>query len=192
MRNLDAPRRSPQFPRYPANEKTAGNKSRRAKKRLVFSTVLFVSVLLGTCLFLSRAVLSNVISSKPDAGIGSNVEASIKEAEAKTRTSGNQISVTGVGRVIEDTAQGKLLGRRAAITDARRKLLIQRQQLIGDPRFQTNHGTTNVSGFLTGTQRIKSEGVRNGIYFIEIEMRLSELLHSKFDEDKFAGELDDL
>jgi len=192
MRNLDAPKRLPQFPRYTANERTARNNLSRAKKRRIFSTAIFVSVLLGTCLFLSRAVLSDVIGLKPDTGLAFNAEARIKEAEAKTRTAGNKISVTGVGRVMDDTAQGKLLGRRAAITDARRKLLIQRQQLLGDPRFQTNHGTTNVSGFLTGTQKINSEGVRNGIYFIEIEMRLSELLHSKFDEDRFAGELEDL
>jgi len=192
MRNLDAPKHLSQFPRYQANERTTRNKSRRAKKRLIFSTALFVSVLLGTCLFLSSTVLSKVIGSKLDNGLASNAESRIKEAEAKTRTVGNKISVTGVGRVMEDTAQGRLLGRRAAITDGRRKLLIQRQQLLGDPSFQSSYGTTNVSGFLTGTQRIKSEGVRNGIYFIEIEMRLSELLDSKFDEDKFAGELDEL
>ena len=93
---------------------------------------------------------------------------------------------------MEDTAQGKLLSRRAAITDARRQLLVQRQKLLGDPRFQSNRGTTNVSGFLTGTQRIGSEGVKNGVYFVEMEMRLDELLHSQFDEDRFVDEFDDL
>ena len=191
MRNLGAPKRLPQSHGYPAYG-SSGNKSRRAKKRSLFSTALFVSVLLGTCLFLSSTVLSKVIGSKPDAGLASNAVGHIKEAEAKTRTVGNIIRATGVGRIMEDSAQGRLLGRRAAITDARRKLLIQRQQLAGDPGLKMTHGTTNVSGFLFGTQRITSEGVRNGIYFVEIEMRLSELLHSEFDEDKFAEELDDL
>ena len=200
MRNVDAPKHPPRFHRNPINERTTGKKSRRAKKRLIFSTVLFVSVLLGTCLFLGSVVLPNVTdSTPPNADRASeptffkrNSETRIREAEAETRTYGNRISVTGVGRVMDDTAQSKLLGRRAAITDARRKLLIQRQKLIGNPSLQESRGTTSVSGFLSGAQRITNEGVRGDIYFVEVEMSLGGLLHSDFDEDRFASELDDL
>ena len=186
MRYVGAPKR---LPRYPLNERSTKTKPRRAKKRQFFSFVLFAVVLVGTCLFLSRVVLSSVIEPK---FLQSDAEARIREAETKTGINGNIISVTGVWRVMEASAQGRLLARRAAITDARRKLLIQRQALLGDPRFQTNRGTANVSGFLAGTHIIKNEGVMNGVYFVELEMHIDELLHSGFNEERFASALDDL
>lgn len=192
MRNFDAPRYPLQ--RYQGNDKNSRKKLRGAKRRQVFSTVLFGAVLLGTCLFLSRAVLSNVSESSPSVPeiMQSSARTRMTATEAKIDTYGNRISVTGVGRVADDTAQGRLLGRRAAITDARRKLLIQRQRLIGDPRFQTNRGATGVSGFLTGTQTVKGERVRNGVYSVEMEMRIDELTHYRFDEGRFLDAPNDI
>ena len=192
MRNVDAPKRLPKFSGYPIRERTARKKPRRAKKRLL-PTVIFASVFVGTCFFLYSFALPNVASSTPFNGGGvTDAGTRLNEVEAKVATSENKISATGIGRIGENTAQGKLLGRRAALTDARRKLLAQRQKLLGDPRFQSFHSTTTLSGFLTGTQRITNEGTKGGIYFVEVEMHLDDLLHSKFDEDRFAGELDDL
>jgi len=192
VRNVDVPKRLQKFSGYPVHERTVRKKPRRAKKRLL-PAVIFASVFVGTCFFLYSFALPNVAgSTSPGVGGDSNAKVRMVEAEAKIETYDNKISATGVGRVEDDTAQGKLLGRRAALTDARRKLLAQRQKFLGDPRFQSSHGTTTLSGFLTGTQKIKSEGVRGGIYFVEVEMNLNDLLHSKFDENRFAGELDDL
>ena len=48
----------------------------------------------------------------------------------------NRAFVRGVGRVVQNTAQGRLLARRAALTDARRGLLSLRQRILADPELR--------------------------------------------------------
>ena len=48
----------------------------------------------------------------------------------------NRAFVRGVGRVVQNTAQGRLLARRAALTDARRGLLLLRGHILEDPALR--------------------------------------------------------
>ena len=76
----------------------------------------------------------------------------------------------GVGRIPEDTAQGRLLARRAALTDARRNLLLLRQKLVDgkfDPRY--------VSGRIAEVS-IHSERVEGDLYFLKVDVPLDRLM----------------
>ena len=81
----------------------------------------------------------------------------------------NIATAAGVGRITEDTPQGRLLGRRAALTDARRNLLVLRQELL---RQGQRH---SVSGRIAGV-RIHSERVVNDLYFLQVDIPLDELM----------------
>ena len=53
----------------------------------------------------------------------------------------NRAFVRGVGRVVQNTAQGRLLARRAALTDARRGLLSLRQRILADSELRVCQDT---------------------------------------------------
>lgn len=76
----------------------------------------------------------------------------------------------GVGRIPEDTAQGRLLGRRAALTDARRNLLLLRQKLL-DGTFDGR----SVSGKIAEV-RIHSEKTDGALYYLKVDVPLSRLM----------------
>ena len=80
----------------------------------------------------------------------------------------NIATAAGVGRITEDTPQGRLLGRRAALTDARRNLLILRRELLQGQGH-------SVSGRIAGV-RIHSERVENNLYFLQVDIPLDELM----------------
>ena len=85
-------------------------------------------------------------------------------------------TATGVGRIIEDTPQGRLLGRRGALTDARRNLLILRQKLLeGNRPAGKDRKRTRVSGTIAGVT-IHSERVENNLYFLQVDIPLHKLL----------------
>ena len=86
----------------------------------------------------------------------------------------NIATAAGAGRIREDTAQGRLLGRRAALTDARRNLLILRQKLLREHGAGVD-GRHSVSGKIAGV-RIHSERVVNDIYFLQVDVPLDELM----------------
>lgn len=97
----------------------------------------------------------------------------------------NRAFVRGVGRVVQDTAQGRLLARRAALTDARRGLLSLRQRILADPELRGR------ALWLAGPVppvRILTERIEGGLYFIEVETALSRLL-GKRGEAYVAGEM---
>ncbi|MDR1622518.1 MAG: hypothetical protein LBS00_09105 [Synergistaceae bacterium] len=95
----------------------------------------------------------------------------------------NRVSTSGVGRIVDDTSQGRLLAKRAALVDARRKLLELRHKLLGEPILQ--FGSRSVSGHVIAPQ-IRSERVRENLYFIDIDVELEELLKTDLDEEIFA------
>ena len=97
----------------------------------------------------------------------------------------NRAFVRGVGRVGQNTAQGRLLARRAALTDARRGLLLLRQRILADPDLRGR------ALWLAGPVppvRVLSERIEGGLYFIEVETALSRLL-AKRGEVYVAGEM---
>ena len=97
----------------------------------------------------------------------------------------NRAFVRGVGRVVQSTAQGRLLARRAALTDARRGLLSLRQRILADPELRGR------ALWLAGPVppvRILTERIEGGLYFIEVETALSRLL-GKRGEAYVAGEM---
>ena len=97
----------------------------------------------------------------------------------------NRAFVRGVGRVVQDTAQGRLLARRGALTDARRGLLSLRQRILADPELRGR------ALWLAGPVppvRVLSERIEGGLYFIEVETALSRLL-GKRGEAYVVGEM---
>lgn len=97
----------------------------------------------------------------------------------------NRAFVRGVGRVVQNTAQGRLLARRAALTDARRGLLSLRQRILADPELRGR------ALWLAGPVppvRILTERIEGGLYFIEVETALYRLL-GKRGEAYVAGEM---
>ena len=109
----------------------------------------------------------------------------IKEL-SKTQNSGrvlweqNIATATGVGRIMEDTPRGRLLGRRGALTDAKRNLLILRQKLLKKNELN-EEGTNwyNVSGKLAGVV-IHSKRVENNLYFLQVDIPLDKLMEWQF------------
>ena len=90
----------------------------------------------------------------------------------------NIATAAGVGRILEDTAQGRLLGRRGALTDARRNLLILRQKLLNDNNF--NSKRNSVSGRIAGVV-IHSEKIKNNLYFLQVDIPLDKLMEGEID-----------
>ncbi len=98
--------------------------------------------------------------------------AGLPDTESSARVLyGSEIATAeGVGRIPEDTAQGRLLGRRAALTDARRNLLILRKRLV-EGKFDPG----SVSGTIAEVS-IHSEKMEGGLYFLEVDVPLKRLL----------------
>jgi len=90
----------------------------------------------------------------------------------------NIATAAGVGRIPDDTAQGRLLGRRAALTDARRNLLILRQKLLNDTNF--NSKRYKISGNIAGVV-IHSEKIKNSLYFLQVDIPLDKLMEGEID-----------
>jgi hypothetical protein len=131
-------------------------------------------------LLISLSTDSVVAVSEIKTGEQKNNLASVKPNN--TQSSGRVIweqniaTASGVGRITENTAQGKLLGRRGALTDARRNLLILREKLLNDPKFsEKDIKKNNVSGRIAGTV-IHSEKIRNNLYFLQVDIPLNKLL----------------
>lgn len=103
-------------------------------------------------------------------------DVSVKGMVLDTQSSGYVLHEQGVataegtGRIPEDTAQGRLLGRRAALTDARRNLLILRQKLL-----RGKFDARSVSGKIAEV-RIHSEKMDGGLYFLKVDVPLNRLM----------------
>lgn len=97
----------------------------------------------------------------------------------------NRAFVRGVGRIVQDTAQGRLLARRAALTDARRGLLLLRRRILADSALRQR--ALWLAGRVPPVQ-ILSERIEGGLYFIEVEAGLSRLL-GRYGESHLAGEM---
>lgn len=98
----------------------------------------------------------------------------VPEARTDVRWEANRVTATGRGRLVGSGAQGRLLARRAAVTDARRNLLLLRERLLTVDPTATRRGST-VSGRVRATA-IRSERTEGAFYLLELEMPLDELL----------------
>ena len=125
-------------------------------------------------------VLALCLAGRAAAQLAEPVQASTEDLLQMTEESlyadweENRAFVRGVGRVVQDTAQGRLLARRAALTDARRGLLLLRGHILEDPALRER--TLWLSGPVPPV-RILSERIEDGLYFIEVETALSRLLN---------------
>lgn len=81
-------------------------------------------------------------------------------------------SVRGAGKIQNNDSQSLLSARRAAINDARRGLLILKRGLVEGEPMRPHSVSGNVPPFT-----ILSEYVKDGLYFVDIEVSLSELLY---------------
>lgn len=89
--------------------------------------------------------------------------------------------VCGVGKIVHDGSIGEVLARRAAVADAQRGFLILRRGIKEGKPFRPDSVSGRVPPF-----RIVSEYIRDGVYFVEAETRLSELMKSREFHSAFA------
>jgi hypothetical protein len=131
--------------------------------------IFFVTLFMGFYVLLTPALSG-----------GEQAEPDVKNLRAMTRDSGvaypkeNLAVASGVGWIKEDTAQGRLLARRAALLDARRNLLALRRKLLDKSRY-----SKGVSGHVAAHQ-IRGERIDGDLYFVEVETFLDELLKPNF------------
>ena len=154
--------------------------SMAARKRRFWILVLAVALVTGTGTLLYGHVM-------PNTGKTPNTEAELARRLEKLGMpkgsvgidiTSNRAWASGVGRMADNTAQEKLLARRAALVDARRNLIALRQELQ-----KTNFKPGYVTGRITGkTQTINAERIEGSLYFLEVEMSLDELMRTDFDE----------
>ena len=139
------------------------------------------------------AVLALCLAGRATAQLAEPVQASTEDLLQMTEESlyadweENRAFVRGVGRVVQDTAQGRLLARRAALTDARRGLLLLRGHILEDPALRELRQRILADPELRGRAlwlagpvppvRVLSERIEDGLYFIEVETALSRLLN---------------
>lgn len=92
---------------------------------------------------------------------------------------------TGTGRIIHGKSNALTLARRAALSDARRGLLILKGELK-ESRPRTSH---DVSGYVPPV-KILDEYESGDIYVVRVEAVLSELMHDNKREEIFTEEAD--
>ena len=93
---------------------------------------------------------------------------------------------SGVGKITQDGSVGVYLARRSAIADARRGLLILKRALEENKPPRTD----SVSGHVPGL-RVRSEKIMEGLYIVDAEVSLSELLGRRIDDDPKEYDVDD-
>jgi len=77
------------------------------------------------------------------------------------------VTAAGVGKITENTQFGRMMARRAALTDARRNMLTEARKIKGGVGG-------NVSGYV-GSHSIISERIDGNLYKVEIEALLENL-----------------
>ena len=132
--------------------------------------MFFVMLFTGLCIFLSLA-FSGGEQTRPD----TNDLKTMTVDSGKAYQKGNFAVASGVGRIREDTAQERLLARRAALLDARRNLLVLRRKLLEDSRS----APVSLSGHVAA-HKVSAERVEGNLYFLEVEVPLDELLKADF------------
>jgi hypothetical protein len=133
--------------------------------------VVFVLVCAGVFLY-PRVLPALLGRSSEDIRTVVRELAAKREYAGKIHVSGSGILAVGIGRIEPDTAQGRLLARRAALADARRNLLALREDFNGR---SASSRSRSISGSI-GRHGISSEGVDGNLYKLELEMSFEEWL----------------
>jgi len=84
----------------------------------------------------------------------------------------------GVARIKEQTEEGYWLARRGALADARRGLLLLKKRIENESNYTSLDDKNEV--ILSGKVppiKLLSETVQDGLYFVEVEARLNDLLN---------------
>lgn len=84
----------------------------------------------------------------------------------------------GVARITEESAKGYWLARRGALADARRALLLLKERIANESDYNSLDYENEV--ILSGKVppiKLLSETVQDGLYFVEVEARLNDLLN---------------
>ena len=123
----------------------------------------FVALFIGLYVFLTPALS------------GGEPIGSVNSLRTMTQYSGkaypyrNLAVASGVGVIRENSAQGRLLARRAALLDARRNLLALRRELLNgfSPRDLSGH---------VAAHKVVGERVEGNLYFLDVEVPLDALL----------------
>lgn len=154
-------------------------RGRRRKARGNRWLLFFFSVgvcVLGVllCPFVLPPEVGAALRGKNEKATEQTVRESIPEARANVRWSDNIATVTGRGRVNEESAQGRALARRAALLDAQRNLLLLRERLLSDKSYEYRRRIT-VSGKIKAS-KIHSERRDGSFYLLELDIGLDDLM----------------
>ena len=137
--------------------------------------LLFALVLVCAGVFLYPRVLPGLVGrSSGDVRTAVRKLAAKREYSGKIRVTDSGIVAAGIGRIEPNTAQGRLLARRAALADARRNLLTLRKDFGGE---SAPSGSRSISGSI-GRHGVSSESVEGNFYKLELEMSFEDWLSS--------------
>ena len=154
----------------------SSNVSRKVKgppKFRLAPALLFALVLVCAGVFLYPRALPGLVG-RPSEDVRTVVGklAARREYAGKIHVTASGIVAAGVGRIEPNTAQGRLLARRAALADARRNLLALRKDFEGE---SAPSASRSISGSI-GRHGVSSEGVEGNLYKLELEMSFEDWL----------------
>lgn len=158
---------------------------KRAKKS-VWAVALFIVMLCAVCVFLYPFAIPKEVDAAWDRDkkvpeeLGRYVSEKVPEANAAVNWSENRLTVTGRGRITQSDAQGKALARRAALTDARRNVLLLREELLGNNASRQK--LQRISGRVVAP-KVHSERTEGSFYLLEIDAPLNGLLQENYVEE---------
>ena len=163
-----------------------GAKPIRKTKKNVLAGALFVVMLSAVCIFLYPFAIPKEVDAAWDRDkkvaekSGRYVSEKVPEANASVNWNENRLTVTGRGRITQSDAQGKALARRAALTDARRNVLLLREELLGNNASREK--LKRISGRVIAP-KIHSERTEGSFYLLEIDAPLNGLLQENYVEE---------
>jgi hypothetical protein len=159
----------------------------REKRRTIGSSISSILILLISVVFAfalitlssdSVAIIPELDAAEKRVGAPDTQKLYGTHGSGRVLWDKNIATAAGVGRIPEDTAQGKLIGRRGALTDARRNLLILRQKLLNDDSFSGKK--YSISGKIAGVV-IHSERIKNNLYFLQVDIPLDKLMEGEIE-----------
>ena len=154
--------------------------TKRKARKSYWPLLFFVAGVCAACAVLCPFVLPPEVGAALRKKGGASQTALAPDVRANVSWNGNLAHVTGRGRIAEDTAQGRVLARRAALTDARGNLLLLRERLLNDKLYEERR--RSVSGTLRAT-KVRAERIEGSFYLLELDMALSDLLKPGYVED---------
>ncbi len=163
-----------------------GARQIKRAKNSVWAVALFIAMLCAVCVFLYPFAIPKEVGAAWDRDkkvaeeSGRYVSEKVPEANAAVNWSENRLTVTGRGRITQSDAQGKALARRAALTDARRNVLLLREKLLDN--IASRQKLQRISGRVIAP-KVHSERTEGSFYLLEIDAPLNGLLQENYVEE---------